>query len=280
MNVSHEVDDNLYRYAAFLLTYLPRLAVTAYTLDHANSGSRYQPLMAALQYADRKPGIALEFGVFKGASINHTANRYPSRKFYGFDSFEGFPNDGRNDWDQDFSVQGRLPNVPSNATLIKGYFSDTLDEFLSKVDEDIVVVNIDCDIYSSTKCVFDSLIRYKKVNAGLVLAFDELINYSDYIWNEMYALFELLEATNLGVRWISCHSKVRLIEETMILHDGNLHPTWTEDLASGYRQQASLVLTEEPIDYHILTLPHISSRIAAVANFLKSFKPEQLGRLR
>lgn len=264
-------DTKLHRYAAFLLTYLPRLSVTAHTLDHTRTGARYVPLIAASEYVRHAPGIALEFGVFKGASINHTAKKYPHRKFYGFDSFEGFPDDGRKDWIQDFSVDGNMPTVPENVTLIKGYFSNTLDDFLAQCDDEIAIVNVDCDIYSSTKDIFDSLLKYKKIKPGMAISFDELISYSNYIWNEMYALFEMLEATKLGIQWLSCHNKVRLIEDSMSLHQNRTHPTWSEDRATGYRQQASLVLTSEPLDFSILDLPHSSKRVTDVVNFLKNF---------
>lgn len=272
-------DTKLQRYAAFLLTYLPRLSVTAHTLDHTRTGARYVPLVAASEYVRNNPGIALEFGVFKGASINHTAKRYPNRKFFGFDSFEGFPDDGRKDWQQDFSVDGNMPIVPENVTLIKGYFSNTLENFLSNCDDEVAIVNVDCDIYSSTKDIFDALVKYKKIKAGMAISFDELISYSNYIWNEMYALFEMLEQTGLGIRWISCHNKVRLIEDSIYLHDNEIHPTWAEDRETGYRQQASLVLTNEPLDFSILELPHSAKRVENVVRFLKNFKSDSLNHV-
>lgn len=256
------------RYAAFLITYLPRLAAVSGSLDGQESGSRYVPLIAAHEYAKEWPGVALEFGVFKGASINYTGKRYPNRKFYGFDSFEGFPDDGRQDWDQDFSVGGNLPAVPGNVTLIKGFFSDTLPSFMDNLKDEVRVVNIDCDIYSSTCDIFKTLVNHKSLRPGVVLSFDELVNYQAYLWNEMFALFEMLETTGLGIRWLSVHQNVRLIEETIALRLAGKHPNWTEDLNRGYRQQASLVLTNEELDLSILNLPHCKARVQAVADFL------------
>ena len=36
--------------------------------------------------------------------------------------------------------------------------------------------------------------------------FDELINYDSFLWNEMLALFEFLEATGFGVEWLALHA--------------------------------------------------------------------------
>ncbi|MDK1374544.1 MULTISPECIES: TylF/MycF/NovP-related O-methyltransferase [unclassified Sinorhizobium] len=271
------------RFTAFLLTYLPRLSAVASVMAHEKTGSRYVPLIAAHEAAIGKPGVCLEFGVFKGASINYTGKKYSKRKFFGFDSFEGFPSDGRSDWDQDFSVGGKLPEVPPNVTLVKGFFSDTLPGFLAKLTDDVAVVNVDCDIYSSTKDVFDTLIKHKRLRPGVTVAFDELINYREFLWNEIFALFEMLEATGLGIRWLSVHQKVRGLEETItMLWEGN-HPTWGQDQENGYRQQASLILTEGGLDLSILDEPYSRKRVLELAKRLSAcvlmYAPEFLPKL-
>jgi hypothetical protein len=257
------------KYAAFLITYLPRLSALAASRVGEPTGPRLRPLEVAHTFAANEPGVSLEFGVFKGASINFTASTFPDRRYYGFDSFEGFPDDGRPDWDQDFSVEGRLPQVPENVTLIKGFFSETLPPFLDGLSEEIRIVNIDCDIYSSTRDVFRCLTDRRLLKPGVVLAFDELINYRAFLWNEMFALFEVLEQTSLGIQWLSVHQKVRLIEDVMDLVRGGQYPTWNEDLQSGFRQQASLVLTDGGLDLSILKLKYAQRRVKTVALFLR-----------
>jgi hypothetical protein len=42
-------------------------------------------------------GLILEFGVFSGNSINIIADKFPLRTIYGFDSFEGLPEE----WERD-----------------------------------------------------------------------------------------------------------------------------------------------------------------------------------
>ncbi|MFC2089126.1 hypothetical protein ACFLT1_00005, partial [Bacteroidota bacterium] len=76
----------------------------------------------------RKEGIILEFGVWKGRSINYMSKKLVNRKFYGFDSFEGLQEDwkGHGLTKGYFNLKGKLPKVNSNVTLIKGWFSTTL----------------------------------------------------------------------------------------------------------------------------------------------------------
>ena len=67
-------------------------------------------------------GMILEFGVFKGASINQIATAVPDRQIHGFDSFEGLPEDwtGYNVTTEAFDQQGKMPNVKENVSLSQG----------------------------------------------------------------------------------------------------------------------------------------------------------------
>ncbi len=256
------------RYAAFLLTYLPKLREVALNppdidadrltyvekaiaglglngvFPDARQKRRSGPLAMAL--AQNRPGVCLQFGVFQGASINYFARRYPDREFYGFDSFEGFPSDGRLDWSQNFSTAGNLPKVVRNVRLIKGYFSDTLPGFLVRFNGDISVVDIDCDIYSSTCDVFLALAAAERLKPGLIISFDELINYRGFLANEMFALYEMLERERLSLKWLAVHQHVRGVEETLKMVSDRVNPTWKESIRAGYRQQASLQLETGP----------------------------------
>src|SRR5262249_60978840 len=80
-------------------------------------------------------GLYAEFGVYKGDSINRLARLRPHQVFYGFDSFEGLPES----WTLgartgSFSVGGRLPAVHNNVVLVKGFFEQSLPDFLSAYD--------------------------------------------------------------------------------------------------------------------------------------------------
>lgn len=138
-------------------------------------------------------GLFLEFGVASGTSINFFANEAPDKSFHGFDSFEGLPED----WTGWVAEKGRfsqanLPNVAANVTLHKGWFNQTLPEFLKEHTEQVAFLHIDCDIYSSTKCVFDLLMT--QIRPGTVIVFDEFMNYPGWKEHESKALCEFARA--------------------------------------------------------------------------------------
>ena len=99
-----------------------------------------------------KDGLHLEFGVYKGDSINHFAELSPDVTWYGFDSFEGLPEA----WTLGakagaFSIGGNLPPVRGNVRLTKGFFEHTLPGFVAQHrGEKIALLHVDCDLYSST----------------------------------------------------------------------------------------------------------------------------------
>lgn len=279
------------RYAAFLLTYLPKLrevalfepgvdadktTVAELVIKALNLGDRFPdvrqrrrsgPLAAAL--AEDKPGACLQFGVYRGASINYYAGLYPHKKFYGFDSFEGFPLDGRSDWEQDFSTAGALPEVRPNVTLIKGYFSETLPLFLKTFQDDISVVDIDCDIYSSTRDVFAALGAARRLQPGLIISFDELINYRGFMANEMFALFEMLDREDLSIDWLAVHQNVHGVEDILKMINDQVNPTWKESSRKGFRQQASLRLAPSALDLSMLDDPNGRAQAKEVALALR-----------
>lgn len=123
--------------------------------------------------------LFLEFGVFKGATINHAAEHNPNVTIYGFDSFVGLPEN----WDLGgkfaakdvFHLHGKLPKVKDNVHLINGFFDKTLKPWLLEHPGDAGYINIDCDIYSSTKYVLTTL--NNRIVAGTYIIFDELCDW-------------------------------------------------------------------------------------------------------
>ena len=77
-------------------------------------------------------GDILEFGVWYGKSINYMSKKLKNRKFYGFDSFEGLQEDWYGTWmpKNFFDQKGKLPKVPKNVKLIKGWFINTVPDFM------------------------------------------------------------------------------------------------------------------------------------------------------
>ena len=154
-------------------------------------------------------GLVLEFGVFSGRTINSIADKLPSRNIYGFDSFEGLPEEWKRD-DGGFPVghfhrHGDLPTVRSNVKLIKGWFNETLPIFKSGLtqteDENkIALLHIDCDLYSSTKTIFDEIGHL--ITTNTIIVFDELFNYPNAESHELLALYEFLQSFGHEIAWV------------------------------------------------------------------------------
>lgn len=145
-------------------------------------------------------GYALEFGVHKAVSLSYLAKADPKRRFFGFDSFSGLPEvwqrSGTDTYEAGHFALDALPTVPENVTLVPGFFSDTLPEWLKSADQDVAFLHIDADLYSSAKLVLDGL--NDRLRPGAIVVFDELCDwqesgvYSNWREGEWRALCEWL----------------------------------------------------------------------------------------
>lgn len=151
----------------------------------------------------RATGLILEFGVAGGRSINHIAGLCSDEKVFGFDSFRGLPEhwSGNRFSFRNFDQQGRVPDVPSNVQLFAGWFSDTLPTFLAEHPEQVGFLHVDCDIYSSTQYVLETLAS--RLQPGCVVVFDEFFNYPGYRQHEYRAFFEFVENSARAYRFVS-----------------------------------------------------------------------------
>lgn len=163
-------------------------------------------------YRGLKEGLVLEFGVYSGYSISKIANSFGlGQTVYGFDSFEGLPEDwGRPDASfhkGSFTTNGQLPRVPSNVKLIKGWFNEVLPDFCQEhKGTPIRLLHVDCDIYSSTKCVFDALFEANMFQGETLIVFDELVNYPTFEKHEIKVLYEfLVEHPEFSIEFIGVH---------------------------------------------------------------------------
>lgn len=148
-------------------------------------------------------GAILEFGVYKGHTINHLARLLPNRTITGFDSFEGLPEN----WNgyrysiRNFDRKGNAPRVEKNVELEIGWFDKTLPAFLQKQSDTIALAHIDCDIYSSTMTVLQILLPH--FTDGTILVFDEFFNYVGYEHHEYRAFFEFIKKTKLEYKYVA-----------------------------------------------------------------------------
>src|SRR5437868_6662773 len=197
-----------------------------------------------------------------------SARRSRNRIFYGFDSFGGLPRDGRPDWQIDFTPSGQ-PHVPANCRLVPGWFAETIPAFVRETTCPIAFVNIDCDIYSSARTVLFGL--GERLRPGTILYFDELVNYDTFLWNEMLAFFEFLEATGLGVEWLAAHCRIRGVDEVLSYFEAGHYPSWGDDVAAGYHRPAAAVLTSHSADLGLLRSSASAARVSSLAAKFEHF---------
>jgi hypothetical protein len=135
---------------------------------------REQVIEAMARPIADKQVLYLEFGVFQGNSMRQWAKWLTNRtsKLRGFDSFEGLP-ENWSGWTKkgELSTGGVMPNIPDERIkFFKGWIEDTLPSY--KVEEnEILVIFIDTDLYSSTSFVLKTLKDHFKI--GTMLYFDE-----------------------------------------------------------------------------------------------------------
>jgi O-methyltransferase len=113
------------------------------------------------------------------------------RTYYGFDSFEGFPDPVAKDGVTPITGKRFYANpaetvmkvlrdgrvranvIDKRVRLVKGYFDQTLPRY----DGQIALLHLDCDLYESYKTALATL--YDKVASNGVIMFDE---YRDSRW--------------------------------------------------------------------------------------------------
>ena len=141
------------------------------------------------------PGDVVECGV----SIGHGALLFTllgeyvgtERAYYGFDSFEGFPDPSEIDESTPIKGKGFWASPPESVMrvlrdgrvqeevirkrihVVKGWFNETLPEY----EGQIALLHLDCDLYDSYKVALETL--YDKVEPGGIIMFDE---YDDARW--------------------------------------------------------------------------------------------------
>jgi Tfp pilus assembly protein PilF len=139
-----------------------------------------------------------EFGVWRGESFKYFIEYFNTG--YGFDTFEGLPNDWyRSDGSimeksGTYSANNNIPNIKGGEFIV-GNFDDTLPKFFSEPRPIASIVNYDADLYSSTICA----LNYSKpvIDKDTILIFDELIAYEGWENDEFKALKEFTDKNNL-----------------------------------------------------------------------------------
>ena len=159
-----------------------------------------------------------EFGVFEGDTMRKwtSMNAHPQSRFFGFDSFTGLHGDWYKGFPKgSFDTKGATPNIDdSRVQFIKGYFNQTLSDFLAKLKvTSRVVVFVDCDLYESA--IYVLTMMNQVLSAGSVLIFDDFADpigeFKAYLtWSKSYA--RATEVIGMTVeRGIPCQVAFRVI---------------------------------------------------------------------
>jgi O-methyltransferase len=129
--------------------------------------------------AGNSPIDYLEFGVYRGDATRAwmALNRHPESRFFGFDTFEGLPEDWkffnaivpRGAW----HAGGMPPDIHDpRVKFTKGLFQETLPDFLKTfTPKNRLVINCDADLYTSTLYLLATLSPL--LGPGQIVIFDE-----------------------------------------------------------------------------------------------------------
>lgn len=146
----------------------------------------------------------IEFGVAAGHSFKWwlEQNKNVASTFYGFDTFDGLPEDWGPFKKGSFSNANELPIINDDrGKFYKGLFQQTVPGFLKELDNSKRnVLMMDADLYSATLYALTSLAPYLK--KGDIIFFDEFVvpthefkAYSDFVAS-YYINLELIAAAN------------------------------------------------------------------------------------
>jgi hypothetical protein len=141
--------------------------------------------------------LYLEFGVWQGEATRYWSSllRNPKSKLHGFDSFEGLPEN----WmvgcaKGSFSVGGQLPEIDdTRVQFFKGWFEQSLPNY-NCPPHDVLVLNLDADLYSSTSYVLKML--RDAIVPGTCIYFDEF----NQQFHELRAFDEFIKETGMKFR--------------------------------------------------------------------------------
>ena len=152
-----------------------------------------------------------EFGVWRGEAFKYLIKTF--KKGYGFDTFEGLPEDWHNEKAGTYSSEGNIPKV-AGGEFIVGKFEDSLPKFFAKKRPMSSIINFDADLYSSTICA----LNFSKpvIDRHTILIFDEFLINENWEQDEYKALEEFCNKNHftyevLAISFFSKQVAVRLL---------------------------------------------------------------------
>jgi hypothetical protein len=156
-------------------------------------------------------GHVMEFGVYRGKTMQHISQHFHDQTCWGFDSFVGLPEP----WyistgaqakthpagKFDMRTEPEQPRFRDNVRLVSGWFEDSLPSWLEQNPGAVRFLHIDCDLYSSTRTVLDLL--NPRIRPGTVIVFDEMYPWADLDDYNLWAQGEYLALSE----WLTQHDR-------------------------------------------------------------------------
>ena len=172
--------------------------------DYQKRYKLYEYLVETQKLSDEAVDY-LEFGVSGGFSFKwwRETNKNPNSRFYGFDTFEGLPEN----WGVVYKKGDMTAGVPvsddKRVEFVKGLFQDTLPDFLRTHDlakSRRRIIHLDADLFSATLYALSNMAVH--LRPGDILLFDEfnVPNHEFYAYKcfteSFYVKTELLGVVN------------------------------------------------------------------------------------
>ena len=187
----------------------------------------------------------LEFGVMLGYSakiLTECTKRFQlsSTRIHLFDSFEGLPEASEEDQKSYECINGHwkkgILSTPTGLEVylehelrkkigekrvfaVKGFFEQTLEEHIRKKKiQKALLVNLDCDLYSSSKYVLRTLMEYDLLQDGTILICDDwMTSFGNPNLGQRKAVQEILEE---NPRWaFEPYFNYGLGSQVFVVHD-------------------------------------------------------------
>jgi hypothetical protein len=159
----------------------------------------------------RLSGHVMEFGVYRGKTMQHISQHFHDQTCWGFDSFVGLPEPWQISTGEhakthpagkfDMRQEKEQPVFRHNVQLVAGWFEHSIPPWLEFNAGDISFLHIDCDLYSSTRTVLHLL--NPRIVPGTVIVFDEMYPWDD---DQSYTLWAQGEFRALG-EWLAKHDR-------------------------------------------------------------------------
>jgi predicted O-methyltransferase YrrM len=159
--------------------------------------------VSSLNAVDNKTDLYLEFGVYTGVSINYFSKNMPDISFNGFDSFIGLEEDwkGHHRPKGHFDLNGEMPKVNKNVNLHKGFFNETLPDFLQNNRQDCAFIHIDSDTYEACEYVLNQL--KPQIRKGTLILFDEYFGYIGWKFGEFKAWKKFVDEHHIQYEYLA-----------------------------------------------------------------------------